>query len=651
MNRRLARATGIFTAAAVAASLAPAAFAAYEVPDISVGMPTSFDLRDYGMTSPVADLSSGSTASAAFGSLFETQFADQFPGTVFDYDQITNAAVVDVSGFSSRLDDTLGTLAAWRAPVLASDKSAGFHLQTAALLRSNTDDSELDVELLKLAIVCGCPVVTEAADDAALVSPVTGALFTPEKQENTRFATIAGWDDNYPRENFLPGKQPQNNGAWLVKYNDGVDLGDTGYVWVSYEDKTLSPSYIADVEPADNYASIYQYDTVGFTGLQMTEANADGSGYMANIFTAEDSEQLEAVSFYTTGYTMFEISVYTGVQDGDPDSGTLALTQTDFCIIPGYYTISLDKAVALQPGEDFSVVVEFITPDSAPAFPVELVENADKGSVTTGRSYVSSDGAEWKYVPGTGSDGYYVSSVCLKAFTNPLPESGEAVSNVRFSLMEGEIASGSRLELYGEEEIWYSIDGGAAKQYTAPITLKKSCTVSAWSVSGGNNGNTVTRSYTTGAQKLSELLVLADGEYSYVTFGEDNTATVNVENDVTSVRLRPRSGGKVVVNGIEVASDALSQEIPLLEGENVITVCSTGIGKVLTSYTVKVFRSPLRYNSDGTVSYNTNRYTAFTPGGEPFRSGDRVTGYIGDELTMVDRLWVREDKVLVTAQR
>ena len=51
------------------------------------------------------------------------------------------------------------------------------------------------------------------------------------------------------------------------------------------------------------------------------------SASIANIFTAKGEEQLETVSFYTTDAgTRYEISVYTGVRDGDPTSGKLVYT-------------------------------------------------------------------------------------------------------------------------------------------------------------------------------------------------------------------------------------------------------------------------------------------------------------------------------------
>lgn len=73
--------------------------------------------------------------------------------------------------------------------------------------------------------------------------------------------------------------------------------------------------------------------------------------------------------------------------------------------------------------------------------------------------------------------------------------------------MEGPVALGSKLELSGADEIWYSIDGGAAIRYTKPIILEKACTVSAWSKTNGSSGNIVSRTYTKAKSALTEYAI------------------------------------------------------------------------------------------------------------------------------------------------
>ena len=73
------------------------------------------------------------------------------------------------------------------------------------------------------------------------------------------------------------------------------------------------------------------------------------------------------------------------------------------------------------------------------------------------------------------------SYACVKAFTNPIPDEGEAIRNVQFSLLEGPVISGDKLELTGEGEIYYQITGsdgtvGEITPYTGAITLEGPCT-------------------------------------------------------------------------------------------------------------------------------------------------------------------------------
>ncbi|WP_167343853.1 cadherin-like beta sandwich domain-containing protein [Flavobacterium aquidurense] len=78
----------------------------------------------------------------------------------------------------------------------------------------------------------------------------------------------------------------------------------------------------------------------------------------------------------------------------------------------------------------------------------------------------------------------------------------------------------------------------------------------------------------------------SEAELNYVT---------TVPNDITSVKLTPVTEnlyGKVEINGVEVASETASGEIPLQIGENTITTIVTAQDGTINTYTVIVTREP-----------------------------------------------------------
>lgn len=266
---------------------------------------------------------------------------------------------------------------------------------------------------------------------------------------------LIGWDDNYPKENFLAGKQPQNNGAWLAKNSWGESWGDNGFFWISYEDKSLCEAGCYFGEPADTYSTNYQYDESGWA----TSISADGyqkslTGYMSNVFTAENDDPITAVSFYTTEDNAdYEITVYTDVsvnsKKPSPVNGNASVTTSGTQKYTGYHTVKLDEPVKVKKGSSFSVVVKLTNKESPYVIPME----ASSASVSSGffstrtylfhqyadqekdPSYISLDGKSWLTTTGKRYSYDYpkymhfssllnnlrsvtLGNVCLKAFAS-----------------------------------------------------------------------------------------------------------------------------------------------------------------------------------------------------------------------------------------
>lgn len=487
----------------------------------------------------------------------------------------------------------------------------------------------------------------------------TGAYYCDEVLYVNHEVLIVGWDDSYPKENFNEDCRPENDGAWLLRNSWGTEWGDEGYFWLSYEDKNIIYAPFYKLESKDNYAKNYQYDIAGW-GISISAdefINADKAsktGYMSNIFTAESNEQLEAVSFYTTDTgTEYEISVYTGVSANKPTSGTQAYSgQSGMEPYAGYHTIELNEAVKLKAGESFSVVVKLENPSYPYAIPVEICtlpwekETPDyMGS--GGESYYSADGEVWADVTDmcdimNTKGRVYVTNVCLKAFTNPLSESNEAVSNIRFSVLEGPVADGSTLELEGAEEIYYTLNGGAPQLYNAnaPITLDVEggdCTVTAWGQKNGKRGNAVSKTYTKAFSKLSELDISHSGNLFRCDLSKDNsTFTVYVDKETETVKIRPRGVDTITVNGQPVYSDNWSDEIPVSLGkETTVEVVSSADGKYPTVYTLKLSRKEISFDYRAeTVFYDDSVYILKDAAGNTVANGGSITAYIGTQLQL-----------------
>ena len=188
------------------------------------------------------------------------------------------------------------------------------------------------------------------------------ALNVPSSADSAHAVTIIGWDDNYSRYNFNESYRPSSDGAWLVKNSWG---SSKSYIWVSYEATQWGEFNVAfyDVDTVLDYSDIQQVGR-GKTGMLPSREYGSYSS-SANVFEAPDDGELAAVSIYSfAGNLTYTIDVYTDIPSGgNPESGTLVTsgstshTQTGTKVYPGYETIDLSSAIALDEGERYSVVV------------------------------------------------------------------------------------------------------------------------------------------------------------------------------------------------------------------------------------------------------------------------------------------------------
>lgn len=321
----------------------------------------------------------------------------------------------------------------WQGDIL--DQSLAFD-DMAHLQNYYNINIETNPEIVKQMVKKYGAVGISYYDDSTYFNFGTNSFYCDDDNLGTNHAvTVVGWDDDYAASNF--SSKPEGNGAWLVRnsWYAGADVdakGRTTYFWLSYYDKSLSPSaYAFDFEPADNYDHNYQYDGsmqdsyITFPGTKVS---------VSNVFTAkgnQNGELLEAVGIQlpaaNTGYT---VSVYKNLTNAsDPESGILVeeATTTGSGECEGYYTVKLNKPVELQEGDTFAVVFRVTSDTSGVNVGFESSSRAGSwltsvASAKAGQSFYKMDysGSKW-----TDFGTEYNGNWRIKAYTTDADISGE----------------------------------------------------------------------------------------------------------------------------------------------------------------------------------------------------------------------------------
>ena len=262
--------------------------------------------------------------------------------------------------------------------------------------------SEHGMEVTKRELMAGRAVAVKMQADTSTPGQANNnkyinldnwAHYTYEDTGVNHSVTIVGWDDNYPKENFLSGtgangisRTPPANGAWIVKNSWGSETDfvtnkngrpvtkgawgvkdasgkHTGYFYISYYDKSIrvpeSYRFGEDLAGGDEFV-VYEYDFLPATDGFCYMRNSNFRVSAANIFTcnADEDEMLTSVGVRTfEENTTVENEVYV-LKEGtnNPENGTKVASFK--CTLPyaGFHRIALPEPYKLTRGTRFSVV-------------------------------------------------------------------------------------------------------------------------------------------------------------------------------------------------------------------------------------------------------------------------------------------------------
>ncbi len=240
--------------------------------------------------------------------------------------------------------------------------------------------SEYAIKMVKKEIYEGKGVSAGYSHSSGVYNDRAGAIYNPEHVSTNHFVQVVGWDDAYPKENFLVA--PERDGAWLIKNSwgsetDGHEVNGktyydntgfrnadgkaTGYMWISYYDRSLAAfeSFeFTDKLSGEEGFSTYMHDYM--PGIKKLCYTSDDVMKASNVFRMEDDERLTALSV-STSWVGSDVSVTVYVLNSgykSPEDGTKAFSISKTIENAGYHTIVLDAPIVLKAGQSVSIVVE-----------------------------------------------------------------------------------------------------------------------------------------------------------------------------------------------------------------------------------------------------------------------------------------------------
>ncbi|WP_407432344.1 C1 family peptidase [Methanobrevibacter sp.] len=333
-------------------------------------LPKKFDLRDWGWVSSVKNQNT-MNACWAFGAAAAMESAlIKYTGIEYDFSEnnIQNSMIkyskignkylreggdtesivyaINWLGMLNEFDDEFDDVGKISQYISSPEN---VHIQDVIIVnpRENlTDNKAIKEAVLKY---CGLSVALHSELKEPYYNKNTSAQYYFKNGSANHIVFLAGWDDTYSAENFLV--TPPGDGAWIIKNSYGTEHGDQGYDYISYYDTGFATSEILSgyiFENNEPYTKNYQTDLGGTIKYYNSKLGVNVS--YKNTYTSLDDDLIAAVGtyFYETG-AKYNFKIYV--------NNELKLSQNGTAPFKGYHTIKLDKNIAIEENDNFTVVM------------------------------------------------------------------------------------------------------------------------------------------------------------------------------------------------------------------------------------------------------------------------------------------------------
>lgn len=199
--------------------------------------------------------------------------------------------------------------------------------------------------------------------NSGFYNPSTGSIYcnSMTAYPADHAVLIVGWDDSFSKNNFLSSQRPSSDGAWIIKNSWGTEYGDSGFMYVSYEDANItSENYgIKKITQGTNYDYVYQYDELFPNQQAEISFTVNASMFLKNDFTKQGSEDEYLTKIGITVPETQTLQVYVNPTGTNNDSNMQLVTLEEGSsktVDPGFHKLVFAEPIKIT-GNSFSVVV------------------------------------------------------------------------------------------------------------------------------------------------------------------------------------------------------------------------------------------------------------------------------------------------------